>query len=56
MAERLYSDLHEHLKKLEAAGLLIRVERAINKDTEMHPLVRWQFRGGIAEKDRKSVV
>src|SRR5438105_4822952 len=49
-----YADLHEHLKKLEAAGLLIRVERAINKDTEMHPLVRWQFRGGIAEKDRKA--
>src|SRR5262249_7316181 len=22
--------------------------------TEMHPLVRWQFRGGIAEKDRKA--
>jgi 4-hydroxy-3-polyprenylbenzoate decarboxylase len=49
-----YADLHEHLKKLEAAGLLIRVERSINKDTEMHPLVRWQFRGGIAEKDRKA--
>jgi 4-hydroxy-3-polyprenylbenzoate decarboxylase len=49
-----YADLHEHLKKLEAAGLLIRVERPINKDTEMHPLVRWQFRGGIAEKDRKA--
>ena len=26
----------------------------INKDTEMHPLVRWQFRGGIEEKDRKA--
>ena len=39
---------------LDAAGLLIRVDRAINKDTEMHPLVRWQFRGGIAEKDRKA--
>ena len=54
MAERNYTDLHEHLKKLEAAGLLVRVDRAINKDTEMHPLVRWQFRGGIAEKDRKA--
>ena len=28
--------------------------RPINKDTEMHPLVRWQFRGGIEEKDRKA--
>jgi 4-hydroxy-3-polyprenylbenzoate decarboxylase len=54
MAERSYADLHEHLKALDAAGLLVRVARPINKDTEMHPLVRWQFRGGIAEKDRKA--
>ncbi len=51
---RGYPDLHEHLAKLEAAGLLVRVDRPINKDTEMHPLVRWQFRGGIAERDRKA--
>src|SRR5262249_8499697 len=38
----------------DRAGLLITVDRPINKDTEMHPLVRWQFRGGIAEKDRKA--
>ncbi len=42
------------MKALEAAGLLVTVDRAIDKDTEMHPLVRWQFRGGIAEKDRKA--
>src|SRR5437660_11322039 len=54
MTKRSYADLHEHLKALEAAGLLIRVDRPINKDTEMHPLVRWQFRGGIEEKDRKA--
>jgi 4-hydroxy-3-polyprenylbenzoate decarboxylase len=54
MSERKYADLHEHLRALEAAGLLIRVDRPINKDTEMHPLVRWQFRGGIAERDRKA--
>jgi UbiD family decarboxylase len=51
---RAYADLHDHLKSLEQAGLLVTVERAINKDTEMHPLVRWQFRGGIEEKDRKA--
>ena len=51
---RSYRDLHEHLKALDAAGLLITVDRAINKDTELHPLVRWQFRGGIAEPDRKA--
>src|SRR5258707_5746965 len=54
MADRRYADLHEHLKTLEAAGLLLRVDAPVNKDTEMHPLVRWQFRGGIAEKDRKA--
>src|SRR6266700_2057945 len=53
-SKRAYPDLHEHLEALERAGLLITVDRPINKDTEMHPLVRWQFRGGIAEKDRKA--
>ena len=49
-----YTDLHEHLAALDRAGLLVTVERPINKDTELHPLVRWQFRGGIEEKDRKA--
>src|SRR6266704_1116821 len=52
--ERSYPDLHDHIRTLDQAGLLIKVDREINKDTEMHPLVRWQFRGGIAEKDRKA--
>src|SRR5215468_7757219 len=52
--ERSYPDLHDHIRSLDQAGLLIKVDREINKDTEMHPLVRWQFRGGIAEKDRKA--
>ena len=51
---RAYPDLHDHIAGLESAGLLIRVERPINKDTEMHPLVRWQFRGGIPEAGRKA--
>src|SRR2546422_9658159 len=51
---RAYPDLHEHLEALKKAGLLITVDRPINKDTEMHPLVRWQFRGGIEERDRKA--
>ncbi len=51
---RPYPDLHDHVRALEKAGQLIRVDRPINKDTEMHPLVRWQFRGGIEEKDRKA--
>ena len=53
-AKRVYSDLHEHIEALRKAGLLIEVDRLINKDTEMHPLVRWQFRGGIAPEDRKA--
>ncbi|MGB6320593.1 MAG: UbiD family decarboxylase, partial [Xanthobacteraceae bacterium] len=49
-----YPDLHAHIAELERQGLLIRVQRPINKDTEMHPLVRWQFRGGIPEAERKA--
>ncbi len=49
-----YPDLRAHIAALEKNGLLVRVQRPINKDTEMHPLVRWQFRGGIAESQRKA--
>jgi hypothetical protein len=34
--------------------MIVRVEWAINKDTELHPLVRWQFCGGLKEADRKA--
>src|SRR5918994_5839353 len=47
-------DFQEHLADLEAEGLLVRVERPINKDTELHPLVRWQFIGGIPEDRRRA--
>jgi len=53
-ATRGYPDLRDHLKALEEAGLLLRVDIPINKDTELHPLVRWQFRGGIAAENRKA--
>jgi UbiD family decarboxylase len=52
--KKRYPDLHEHLKALDDAGLLVTVDRPINKDTELHPLVRWQFRGGIEEPERKA--
>ena len=52
--DRGYPDLHDHIEALRRAGLLIEVDRKINKDTEMHPLVRWQFRGGIAPEDRRA--
>src|SRR3954451_16306512 len=51
---RDYADLHEHVLALARAGLLVIVDEPINKDTEMHPLVRWQYRGGIAEPERKA--
>jgi 4-hydroxy-3-polyprenylbenzoate decarboxylase len=51
---RGYPDLHDHLAALEQRGLLIRIREPINKDTEMHPLVRWQFVGGIPEERRKA--
>ncbi len=47
-------DFQAHLAALEAHGLLVRVERPINKDTELHPLVRWQFTGGLAEDRRRA--
>src|SRR3569833_2796088 len=51
---RSYPDLHDHVRALDKAGLLVTVDRPLTKDTELHPLVRWQFRGGIEEKVRKA--
>src|SRR5215212_3062785 len=53
-ATRPRLDFQEHLADLEAQGLLVRIERPINKDTELHPLVRWQFLGGLAEDQRRA--
>ena len=47
-------DFQEHLARLEAQGLLRRIDRPINKDTELHPLVRWQFQGGLKEDERRA--
>ena len=51
---RAYPDLHAHVIALARQGLLIVIDEPINKDTEMHPLVRWQYRGGIPENERKA--
>jgi UbiD family decarboxylase len=48
------ADFQAHLALLEARGLLTRVDRPINKDTELHPLVRWQFHGGLGEEQRRA--
>ena len=47
-----YTDVRQYLDELDRRGLLIRVDRETNKDTEIMPLVRWQFRG-LSQDQRK---
>ena len=47
-------DFQQHLAALEAAGLVTRIDRPIDKDAELHPLVRWQFVGGVPEDKRRA--
>ena len=35
-----YMDLHDHVRALEDKGLLHRISQPIDKNTELHPLVR----------------
>jgi UbiD family decarboxylase len=51
---RGYPDLHEHLDTLRREGLLLTIDRAVDKDSEIHPLVRWQYVGGIEEDERRA--
>jgi UbiD family decarboxylase len=53
-SQRPRLDLQDHLADLETAGLLVRIDRPINKDTELIPLVRWQFIGGVPEDQRRA--
>lgn len=48
-----YKDLREYIAVLEESDNLVTIEREINKDTELMPLVRWQYRG-IKEEGRKA--
>lgn len=52
MAPYPYADLREYLAALEDRGLLHRVSEAVDKDTELVPLVRLQFRGLASEQRR----
>ena len=54
LPDRPSLDLQTHLAALEAQGLLVRIDHPINKDTELHPLVRCQYLGGIAEDNRRA--
>ncbi len=50
--EKPHQELREFIRALEENGKLVHIQKEINKDTELHPLVRWQFRG-LKEEDRK---
>ncbi len=51
---RGYADLHQHLDVLRKEGLLLTIDKPVDKDSELHPLVRWQYVGGIEEHERKA--
>lgn len=55
MQENFYRSLGEYLENLEKQDLLVRVKQPINKDTELHPLVRLQYRG-LPEAQRRAFV
>ena len=46
-----YRDLREYLDALERFGKLRRIQKEIDKDAELHPIVRWIFRG-LPEAER----
>jgi UbiD family decarboxylase len=50
---RYYKDLREHIQALRENGKLVEIGSEVNKDTELMPLVRWQFRG-LGERERKA--
>jgi 4-hydroxy-3-polyprenylbenzoate decarboxylase len=50
---KYYKDLRDHIAALEANDKLVRIRRPIVKETELMPLVRWQFRG-LPEEMRKA--
>jgi UbiD family decarboxylase len=52
--QRVTLDFQSHIADLEKRGLLVRIDTPINKDTELHPLVRCQFVGGVPEQDRRA--
>jgi UbiD family decarboxylase len=53
-AQQAPFDLQEHLARLTERGLVTVIDKPINKDTELHPLARWQFQGGLREDERRA--
>jgi len=48
-----YKDLRQYISVLREKEKLFTIKRPISKDTELQPLVRWQFRG-LPEKERRA--
>jgi len=54
VAQKAPSDLQEHLAILTKRGLVTQIDRRIDKDSELHPLARWQFQGGLRDEERRA--
>lgn len=48
-----YKDLRQYLEALENNGKLVHIRGEINKDTQLYPLIRLQYRG-IPEEERRA--
>ena len=48
-----YPSLREYVRTLENREKLFRIQREVCRETELHPLVRWQFRG-LPENERRA--
>jgi UbiD family decarboxylase len=53
MADSYFADLRDYVQELERAGRLYRWRRSVNKDTELMPLMRLQYRG-VSDENRKA--
>ena len=48
-----YASLRDYIEMLESREKLFRIQREVCRETELHPLVRWQFRG-LPEGERRA--
>ena len=48
-----YTNLRDYIETLESREKLFRIQRPVCRETELEPLVRWQFRG-LPESERRA--
>jgi 4-hydroxy-3-polyprenylbenzoate decarboxylase len=53
MGETYYADLRDFVRELEKQGKVYRWQRPVNKDTELMPLMRLQYRG-LSDDERQA--